>query len=105
MFRAIPKIHDVPVVPAVPLPRPPIIRPAINIRDSTILEADLSSSLMDFQNGARQQEENDYEAFNPPPKPRSVMKLHFNPETPQTLLKKHQAEAEAAYRKNDISFV
>jgi hypothetical protein len=59
---------------------------------------------MDLQNGARQ-EENDYETFSPPPKPRSVMRVHFNPETPQTLLKKHQAEADAAYRKNDISFV
>jgi len=59
---------------------------------------------MDLQNGARQ-EENDYETFNPPPKPRSTMRVHFNPETPQTLLKKHQAEADAAYRKNDISFV
>jgi hypothetical protein len=104
MFRAIPKIQETPIViPAVPLPRPPI-RPALNIRDSTIFEADLSNSLMDLQNGARQ-EENDYEAFNPPPKPRSAMRVHFNPETPQTLLKKHQAEADAAYRKNDISFV
>ncbi len=53
IFRAIPKIQDVPVVPAVPLPRPPI-RPALNIRDSTILKADLSNSLMDLKNGARQ---------------------------------------------------
>jgi hypothetical protein len=104
MFRAIPTLHDVPAVPAVPLPKPPI-RPALNIRDSTILEADLSNNLMDLQNGARQQEEDNYEAFNPPPRPRSVMKVHFNPETPQALLKRHQAEADAAYRKNDISFV
>jgi hypothetical protein len=56
MFRAIPKIQETPtVVPAVPLPRPPI-QPALNIRDSTIFEADLSNSLMDLQNGARQQE-------------------------------------------------
>jgi hypothetical protein len=104
MFRAIPKIQETPIIiPAAPLPRPPS-RPALNIRDSTIFEADLSNSLMDLQNGARQ-EENDYEAFNPPPKPRSAMRVHFNPETPQTLLKKHQAEADAAYRKNDISFV
>jgi hypothetical protein len=103
MFRAIPKIQEIPTIPAVPLPRPPS-RPALNIRDSTIFEADLSNSLMDLQNGARQ-EENDYETFNPPPKPRSVMRVHFNPETPQTLLKKHQAEADVAYRKNDISFV
>jgi hypothetical protein len=102
MYRPIPKLHD---VPAVPLPRPPIVRPAKNIRDSTILEADLSNSLMDLQNGARQQEEDNYKTFNPPPKPRSVMKVHFNPETPQSLLKKHQVEADAAYRKNDISFV
>jgi hypothetical protein len=59
---------------------------------------------MDLQNGARQ-EENDYETFNPPPKPRSVMRVHFNTETSQTLLKRHQAEADAAYRKNDISLV
>jgi hypothetical protein len=59
---------------------------------------------MDLQN-SKKQTEDDYETFNPPPKPRSVMRVHYNPETPQSILKKHQAEADAAYRKNDISFV
>jgi hypothetical protein len=59
---------------------------------------------MDLQNGKKQTED-DYETFNPPPKPRSAMRVHYNPETPQSILKKHQAEADAAYRKNDISFV
>ncbi len=96
MYRAIPKLH---LVPAVPLPRPPQ-----NFRDSTIIEADLSSSLINLQNG-RKQTEDGYETFNPPPKPRSVMKVHYNPETPQSILKRHQAEADTAYRKTDISFV
>ncbi len=82
MFRAIPKIREDQAIPTVPLPRPPS-RPALNIQDSTIFEADLSNSLMDLQNGARQ-EENDYETFNPQPKPRSVNESSLQPRNSTT---------------------
>ena len=59
---------------------------------------------MELQNGKKQTEE-EYKTFNPPPKPRSAMRVLYNPETPQSILKKHQAEADAAYCKNDKNFV